>query len=117
MAARPDLMKRGRGVAVLLALFYGILTGGAFAPVSAQAHPFAASIVQDGQSRLAITAKSGAATLKAQRATPDPILLPESPAYVRQSEFRVVERPHGLPSIRRIGMVAAAYHARAPPAF
>ncbi|UUR09249.1 hypothetical protein [Sphingomonas glaciei] len=103
-------------MALLLALFYGVLTGGAFAPMPVQAQPHAASMVRDGHAILAATAKGGKVALKGQRATPGPALLPSNPAPV----VLLVVRPSGE-ATAAVQAVAAArgaspYRARAPPA-
>lgn len=110
-----DRLTRARGAALLLALLYGLFAGSAFVPIPAQARVQAFGLTLDGHPGVAIAAKSGKAALKAQRSTPDPLLLPTSVAVVsRVAMHPVIER---MPDqvILAPSRAAAPYHARAPP--
>ena len=106
---------RHRGLALLLALFYGILTGASLspAPVEAQSHAAAAFAKRV---LLAPAANDGRAAIKSQRQVPDPAILPPLAREVRTSVLRPVGETALLS--RRIDAATggAPYRARAPPA-
>ena len=104
-----------RSLALLLALFYGVLTGATLSPVPVEAQPHAASAFAK---RLVIApaGNDGRAAIKNQRHDPDPITLPPLASEVRT----IVLRPVGEQAFvsRRLDAAAggAPYRARAPPA-
>ena len=110
-----DRLTRARGAALLLALLYGLVAGSAFVPLPVQARAQVVGLTLDGHPGVAIGTKSGKATLKAQRATPDPLLLPPSATLIS----RVATRPLGerlpIPVLPATASGATPYHARAPP--
>ena len=110
-----DRLSRSRGLALLLALFYGVLTGGGLTPAPAQAQSHITTLSPAGHSALVATAK-GKATLKAQRATPDPLLLPNNTAEVRTLLLRAGGEPFAARSLPAAKRFSSPYRARAPPA-
>ena len=113
--SEPQRTTRHSGLALLLALFYGLLTGASLSPLPVEAQPHAAAAFAK-RLVLAPAAKDGRAAIKSQRQTPDPILLPPQPTEVRTS----VLRPAAVQAVLSRPMAAstggAPYRARAPPA-
>ena len=110
----PQRTHRHRGLAVLLALFYGFLTGATLSPLPVEAQPHAAAFAK--RLVLAPAGNDGRAAIKSQRQAPDPIILPPVASEVRT----VVLRPLATQaaSSRRLDALSggAPYRARAPPA-
>jgi hypothetical protein len=104
-----------RSLALLLALFYGVLTGATLSPLPVEAQPHAASAFAK-RLIIAPAGNDGRAAIKSQRHDPDPAILPPLSSAVRT----IVLRPAGEPAFvsRRVDAEAggAPYRARAPPA-
>ncbi|NJC04221.1 hypothetical protein GGQ97_000014 [Sphingomonas kaistensis] len=105
---------RHRGLALLLALFYGVLTGASLAPVPVEAQPSAAAFTK--RAVLAPAATGGRAAIKSQRQAPDPIILPPLAREVRT--FVLLPVSEQATVSRRLDATSggAPYRARAPPA-
>ena len=102
--------------AVPVVLLYGLFAGSAFTPLPAQARVQAIGLTLDGHPGVAIAAKNGKAVLKAQRTTPDPLLLPTSTASVSAVAARPLDLAPDLPDCFHAQTAASPYRARAPPA-
>ena len=112
----PDRPNRSRGLALLLALLYGLLTGGALPAAAAEGQPFSASAAQAHRAILVASGKDAGSQLKAKRQSPDPLVLPPTPTQVWKRTYLATSQQAALLKIADLRSVCGAYRARAPPA-
>lgn len=111
----PSRPSRYRGFALFLALCYGVLAGGSLSPAPVDAQPTSISSLSK-RAVLAAIGKDRGATVKSQRASPDPGILPQTPRQIWSRTFLAVgQQAAALPKLAA-ATSAAPYHARAPPA-
>ena len=106
---------RYRGFAVLLALFYGVLTGASLSSVPVEAQPHAASAFAKSLV-LAPAGNEVRAAIKSQRHHPDPAILPPLASEVRTLVLRPVGEQAIVSRQFDASFGGAPYRARAPPA-